>query len=200
MGKRKMTPAQKAAARRSPDAAAAGAARGGSAEIMASRRVGRNLDTARERLTRRIFTTVQVVLVIFPFALLGYVSMAGMSLQDAFGRDPGFTVSFLAAMAQPFVAWLIRIGYRHYSEGDGGYALGNLIGLLCAEALMQNVVGVAGCAVALWRLWRPAAGELTEWKERRGLGGVLFDISGAIVVLAIAAICAFASWRISLAG
>lgn len=65
--------------------------------------------------------------------------------------------------------------------------------------MLQNVVGLAGCTVLLWRLWRPAAGELTEWRERRGVGGVVVDISGALVVIVIGAVCAFASWRLGLA-
>ena len=161
--------------------------------------MARNLESARETLARRIVTTVEVVLVIFPFAVWGHVGLGGVSLEGAFAGDPGFVVSFLAAVAQPFVAWLIRIAYRHYTEGDGGYALGNLIGLTCAELMLQNVVGLAGCAVLLWRLWRPAAGELAEWRECRGVGGVAVDISGALVVIAIGAVCAFASWRLGLA-
>ena len=61
--------------------------------------------------------------------------------------------------------------------------MGNLIGLLCAEAFLQNVVGLAGFALILWRMWGKTHGELTEWRERRGVGGVLVDISGALAVL-----------------
>lgn len=191
-----MTPAERAAARRNPGD---GAVAGREAKAAALRPTARNLESARERLTRRVVTAVQVVLVIFPFAVWGYVGLGGVSLEKAFAGDPGFVVSFLAAVAQPFVAWLIRIAYRHYTEGDGGYALGNLIGLICAELMLQNVVGLAGCAVLLWRLWRPAAGELAEWRECRGVGGVVVDISGALVVIVIGAVCAFASWRLGLA-
>lgn len=198
MSKKKMTPAQKAAARRErtpEELEAREAAR--SERALAAKRNARNLDTPRERLTKRIVTTVQVVLVIFPFALLGYSSFSGTGLEEAMRADPGFVVSFIAAMAQPLAAWILRFAYRHYADGDGGYAVGNLIGLLCAEAFLQNVVGLAGFALILWRMWGKAHGELTEWRERRGVGGVLVDISGALAVLAIGLICAFASWRLS---
>ena len=200
MGKRKkhMTPAERAAARRTSGVAEEQSEAPGR-EVLRRDRVARNLESARETLARRIVTTVEVVLVIFPFAVWGHVGLGGVSLEGAFAGDPGFVVSFLAAVAQPFVAWLIRIAYRHYTEGDGGYAHGNLIGLTCAELMLQNVVGLAGCAVLLWRLWRPAAGELAEWRECRGVGGVAVDISGALVVIAIGAVCAFASWRLGLA-
>lgn len=106
MGKRKkhMTPAERAAARRNPGD---GAVAGREAKAAALRPTARNLESARERLTRRVVTAVQVVLVIFPFAVWGYVGLGGVSLEEAFAGDPGFVVSFLAAVAQPFVAWLI---------------------------------------------------------------------------------------------
>ena len=102
---------------------------------------------------------MQVVLVIFPFALLGYSSFSGTGLEEAMRADPGFVVSFIAAMAQPLAAWILRFAYRHYADGDGGYAVGNLIGLLCAEAFLQNVVGLAGFALILWRMWGKTQGD-----------------------------------------
>lgn len=200
MGKRKkrMTPAERAAVRRAPETAGV-EARSQAAGAVLGVHEARRMESSRERLTSRIVVTVQIVLVIFPFALWGYTGLSGMSLQEAFAHDPGFVVSFLAAVAQPLVAWIIRFAHRHYAEGDGGYALGNLIGLTCAELLLQNVVGIAGCAVVLWRMWRLASGELAEWRERRGLGGMAVDISGALAVLVIGAVCAFASWRLGLA-
>ncbi|MBM6682828.1 hypothetical protein [Collinsella intestinalis] len=109
MGKRKkhMTPAERAAARRTSGVAEEQSEAPGR-EVLRRDRVARNLESARERLTRRVVTAVQVVLVIFPFAVWGYVGLGGVSLEEAFAGDPGFVVSFLAAAAQPFVAWLIR--------------------------------------------------------------------------------------------
>ena len=184
MGKKKMTRAQAAAARRSSRTDVA-------ERELAVASSPRNLSSKREQLTHRIVMTVQVILVIFPFALVGYSSVAGMGLEEAMRSDPAFAVSFIAAMAQPLFA------YRHYAAGDGGYALGNVIGLICAEAFLQNLVGLAGMALILWRMWPVTGGELSEWRERRGAAGVLVDISGALAVLAIGLICAFASWRLS---
>ena len=190
MGKKKMTRAQAAAARRSPRTDVA-------ERELAVASSPRNLSSKREQLTHRIVMTVQVILVIFPFALVGYSSVAGMGLEEAMRSDPAFAVSFIAAMAQPLAAWILRFAYRHYAAGDGGYALGNVIGLICAEAFLQNLVGLAGMALIVWRMWPVTGGELSEWRERRGVTGVLVDISGALAVLAIGLICAFASWRLS---
>lgn len=81
MGKRKkhMTPVERAAARCNPGD---GAVAGREAKAAALRPTARNLESARETLTRRIVTTVEVVLVIFPFAVWGYVGLGGVSLDS----------------------------------------------------------------------------------------------------------------------
>lgn len=94
------------------------------------------------------------------------------------------------------MAYLLRFVYRHYAQGDTGYAVSNLIALLCAEMFLQNIVGIAGMAVLLWRTWRRGSEGLGVWRAHRGIGGMLVDISGALVVLALAGICFFASTRL----
>ena len=202
MSKKKMTPAQKAAARREVTPEQRELAQKREAERTEQRAAAareRRMGTKSEQLTRRIFTGVQVVLVLIPFALLGFNGiMGGGDIQTMMQGDPVFAVTFLMAMVQPFVAWIIHFSYKHHADGDDGYTLGNLIGLTCAELCLQNPLGIAGCLVLLWRVWRSADGALAEWKTRRGLGGMLVDISGALVVFVLAAICAFASWRVGI--
>lgn len=160
-------------------------------------------DSSRERLTRRFFVGVEILLVVAPFAGLAVAGSLNLdaegvsSLRDLMVRDPRFMVSFLAACVQPFAAYIVHIAYRHYRDGDGGYALGNLVGVLCAEMLMQSIPGVAGLALLLWRVWRPAAPEGAAWRRRRGVGGTIADVSGSVVVVLLAAVCAFASWRLN---
>lgn len=160
-------------------------------------------NSAKEKLTRRFFVGVEVLLVVVPFVSLGLagslnLDAASMSnLQELMAQNPRFLVSFLAACIQPFAAYLIHIAYRHYKNGDGGYALGNLVGILCAEMLMQSIPGVAGLVLLLWRIWKPAASESVVWRQKRGVAGVAKDLSGALVVIVLAAICAFASWRLN---
>lgn len=198
VSKKKMTPAQKAAARRPRSQEEIEARERALAEREAAKRA-RNLDTPRERQTRRMLTVIQVVLVAYPLVGMALASLSGTSIEELLATDPTFAVTLLSVFVQPLVAWLLRFVYRHYGEGDGGYAAGNLICLLCAELMLQNVLGIAGVVVLLWRIWGSIHGELIEWARRRGVGGVLFDISGALVVLAIALLVAFSSWRISMA-
>ncbi|MBE6469062.1 MAG: hypothetical protein E7001_03675 [Coriobacteriaceae bacterium] len=203
MAKRKRSDAAARGTKADPERAAAregtgtgeGAGRGGAAIAPA-------MDTPREHLTRRIFTTVQVMLVVIPFVHLGFAGVlnagaaAMESLRVMLEQNPAFLVSFIAELLQPFAAYLVRIAYRHYAQGDAGYAAGNLVVLLCAELLMQNMVGVVGMAVLLWRTWGRAADVLGPWARERSVGGVLADVSGALVTVVLAALLAFANARL----
>ena len=202
MSKKKMTPAQKAAARRevTPEEKALAAQR---AEERAAKRSAadqeRRMGTKSERLTKRMFTTVQVVLVLIPFALLGFNGLMGGDIQTVMQEDAIFAVSFLIAMVQPFVAWILRFVYKHHAAGEDGYALGNLVGLLCAEICLRNMVGIIGCLLLVWRVWRKAPnGVMAAWARERKIGGVLFDNSGALAVFLLSALCAFAAWRVGI--
>lgn len=157
--------------------------------------------SGREQLTKRIFTTVEVVLCLVLVGTVAVLSMSGNGLsadglQATFAENPAASIMLVAACLQPFAAYLLRFVYRHYAQGDTGYAVSNLIALLCAEMLLQNIVGIAGMAVLLWRTWRRCSEGLGVWRAHRGIGGVLVDISGALVVLALAGICFFASTRL----
>lgn len=165
-------------------------------------RLAPGMNSKREQLTRRIFLGVQVALVVIPiayFALSGVATgtlLTPSGLQQLMEANPVASVSLLAAFLQPFVAYFLHIVYRHYERGDFGYAAGNLAGLICAEMLMQNMMGIVGVAVLLWRVWPRCSGNIGSWVARRGVGGVAADVSGALVMLALAALVAFASWRI----
>lgn len=156
---------------------------------------------ARARLTDRIFITLEVVLAVVPLAVVAGMWMrqggSSVGFDEMLRRDPHLLVAFLGAMLQPFVAWLVRIAKKHYDEGDGGFAVANLIALLCCEIAVQNMVGIVGLALGLWRIWREASGELGTWAGARKVPGVLADLSGSLVVAVLAAICAFAMMRVA---
>lgn len=159
--------------------------------------------TRRERITMRMFAVITVLLVAVPLVMVAYLwTMGGGSLEglrDAMAQDPQTSISFLSAMCQAFVAWMLTYVRRHYEAGDGGYAAANLVGLICGEVLLMNAVGALGCAALLWRVWRNVSGELSPWLAERGLGGKLLDLSGSLVVIVMGAICAFATWRVGAA-
>lgn len=159
-------------------------------------------DSQREQMTRKMFVAVEVVLVMVPVLMIGmFMAAAGPvtsnSLSSHFSEDPKFMVSFIAACVQPFVAFFLRLAYDRYTKGDAGYVAGNLVTLLCAEMLLASMPGIVGIAVLLWRTWRNLVPHLGAWVCERRLGGVLFDVSGALVVLAFAIICAFANSRLA---
>ena len=81
--------------------------------------------------------------------------------------------------------------------GDAGYALGNLIALACAELLLQSMVGFIALVVLLWRTYHRCSSALIPWACHRRLGGVLVDVSGALVVLVLAAILFYAHMRLA---
>lgn len=156
----------------------------------------------REQLTRRTFTVVEVVLCLDVLAIIVSLSFAtgGLtsgSLRDLFNGSPSTAIDLVAGCAQPFVAYLLRIAYRHYRVGDAGYALGNLIALACAELLLQSMVGFIALVVLLWRTYHRCSSALIPWARHRRLGGVLVDVSGALVVLVLAAILFYAHMRLA---
>lgn len=155
----------------------------------------------REQLTKRMFATVQVVLCLVLAATFVSISLTsgGLSvegLQGLFARNPAATVSILAACAQPFVAYLLRFVYKRYVEGDAGYATANLIALLCAEMTLQSMVGTIAMALLLWRVWQRGARCMAAWRKHRGIGGMLVDLSGSIVVMTLGTVCLIASMRL----
>ena len=83
--------------------------------------------------------------------------------------------------------------YRKYCEGDAGFAAGNLIGLLCSEILLLNIPGVIGMGILLWRVWRNVAPHFESWLFERRFAGVVADIAGSLVILALAFLCATAA-------
>lgn len=155
----------------------------------------------REQLTKRMFATVQVVLCLVLAATFVSISLTSgghsvEGLQGLFARNPAATVSILAACAQPFVAYLLRFVYKRYVEGDAGYATANLIALLCAEMTLQSMVGTIAMALLLWRVWQRGARCMTAWRKHRGIGGMLVDLSGSIVVMTLGTVCLIASMRL----
>lgn len=154
--------------------------------------------SSRERLTKRIFTTVQVVLCLVLVATVVSISMASGGLTSdglagMFDKNPATAISLIAACLQVFIAYLVSFTYKHYARGDAGYTAANLIALLCAEMMLQSMVGIVAMAILLWRVWRRGSEAVGEWAHARGIGGILADISGPLVVIVFAAICLFAS-------
>ena len=166
-------------------------------------RRARGLD-AYEQRNAQIFTVVEVVLVLVPIAMIAYVWLVSggslSTLQAALQGDPMVTIAFISAVVQPVVAWQLRFVAKRYRAGDGGFTAANLIGFVCGELLLQNPVGIVGCGLLLWRVWRKLDGQLSEWAEERQATGMLLDVIGAVLIIVVGALCAFSTWRVMMAG
>ena len=157
-----------------------------------------HLNSASEDLTAKLFTLVEVILGVVPLVVIGLFlaskdATSVDKLTEVFSQDPSMVVSFISACLQPFVAYMLYMVYRKYCEGDAGFAAGNLIGLLCSEILLLNIPGVIGMGILLWRVWRNVAPHFESWLFERRAMGVLADIAGSLVILALAFICATAA-------
>ena len=144
-----------------------------------------HLNSASEDLTAKLFTLVEF--------LASKDATSVDKLTGVFSQDPSMVVTFISACLQPFVAYMLYMVYRKYCEGDAGFAAGNLIGLLCSEILLLNIPGVIGMGILLWRVWRNVAPHFESWLFERRAMGVLADIAGSLVILALAFMCATAT-------
>lgn len=74
----------------------------------------------------RIFTIIKVLLAVSPFMALGYLTAkgtAGANLQTILSQNPHYTVMFLVAMVNPFIAYLLGFLQQHLNKADYGYGI-----------------------------------------------------------------------------
>lgn len=162
-----------------------------------------HLNSASEDLTAKLFTLVEVILGVVPLVVIGLFlaskdATSVDKLTEVFSQEPSMVVTFISACLQPFVAYMLYMVYRKYCEGNAGFAAGNLIGLLCSEILLLNIPGVIGMGILLWRVWRNVAPHFESWLFERRVMGVLADIAGSLVILALAFMCATAACALAL--
>lgn len=213
MSKRKMTPAQKAAARRTPEQKRAlrdqqRAQRGEvdfdeydeydeDEEDDEDYAWDRDLATPEEQLTKRIFTLVEVVLLCFPFAVLGLTAEGGMSLDVTRFSDPSFLASMASNFIQmPIAGVVLLIQKLFYNRGEGGRAFGNLVVVLIAEVFLQNIVGIIAIAFLMWRVWGSIPGEMGEWRYHRTKMGMVADMLPGWAVLIVGLVYSFVIWQV----
>ncbi len=148
----------------------------------------------------RWFTTAKVLLAIAPFISLGYLQAAAgtTDLQSVLSQNPTLTVSFLASMTGPFIAYLLKFVQQHLHAGDAGYAVCNLTLMMVAEAMLSNTIYFILMIVLLYFVFEmtgvsPAAAIRQKWNDH-----FWRDISGSIVLLVFSAFCIFVSFRLGM--
>ena len=143
----------------------------------------------------RIFTIIKVLLAVSPFMALGYLTAkggAGGTLQTILSQNPQYTVMFLVAMVNPFIAYLLGFLQEHLNKGDYGYAVVNMTLMIIAEAMLQNFLYVAVLAFLLYKIIKTYQIAVKESVNDILHDHFFRDISGSIVVLIFAGICMFA--------
>ena len=143
----------------------------------------------------RIFTILKVLLAVSPFMALGYLTAkgtAGANLQTILSQNPHYTVMFLVAMVNPFIAYLLGFLQQHLNKADYGYAVVNMALMIVAEVMLQNFLYVAALAFLLYKTVKTYQIPVKDSVEKSLKNHFLRDISGSIVVLIFAGICMFA--------
>lgn len=152
-------------------------------------------NVAGDSSIERIFTIIKVLLAVSPFMALGYLTAkggAGGTLQTILSQNPQYTVMFLVAMVNPFIAYLLGFLQEHLNKADYGYAVVNMTLMIIAEAMLQNFLYVAVLAFLLYKIIKTYQISVKEAVKETIQGHLLRDISGSIVVLVFAGICMFA--------
>lgn len=148
----------------------------------------------------RWFTVAKVLLVLSPFlslAMLRQTSLGvGQNMQQILSDHPDFTVSFMASMTGPFIAYLLGFVQKHMLEGDGSYAVLNLTLMAASELLLSNLFYAVMLAVLLYFVCGMT--ELTPMRALREKKGkhLVSDLSGGWVLLIFCALCCFLAYRV----
>lgn len=198
-----MTPAQRAAARRTPEQRraleeqrgkrsaeheAALAEEEGDFDELEEEEISAAARRAlRDPLTPKILTFIEVVLVCFPFVVFGATTGSdGAAIDVSLFTNPASLVSTLSNLAQVLFAGMLLLTQRIYQRGECGRAIGNIIVMLVAEFLFQNVIGIAGMVFALWRVLSMERRSLGTWATNRGVAGMLPDLVPGLVTIVAA--------------
>ena len=147
----------------------------------------------------RIFTIIKVLLAVSPFMALGYLTAKGGAsgnIQTILSQNPHYTVMFLVAMVNPFIAYLLGFLQEHLNKNDYGYAVVNLALMIVAEAMLQNILYVAVLIFLLYKIIRTYRIPVKDSVESSLKNHFLRDISGSIVVLIFSGICMFAMMQL----
>ncbi|MGN0409074.1 MAG: hypothetical protein ACI4E3_01565 [Candidatus Fimousia sp.] len=160
------------------------------------------VNTKKSNALDRYYNIAKVLLALSPFAGLAYIAMsasqAGGDFAAAISQNPRFTVLFLVCMINPFIAYLLIFMHRKLKEGDISYAIINLVLLIIAEGMLQNLLYMILIGFLLFKTVRIYDSSIRESFALKKKEKLLSTISGSFVVLVLAGICLFAQIRIGL--
>ena len=156
----------------------------------------------KDQKLSRYFTILKIVLFCMPFMCIGYLGFgaAGTALdtEGILASNPTMAVSFLAAMLQPYAAWIAILAERRLADGRTNFAIMNLTLLLVAELVLMSSISSIGMALILWKSIRTYHCGVKEAFRGCGVRDFVREAGGNIPLLALAGLCLFASLRLGL--
>lgn len=158
------------------------------------------VDTKKNTKLDRYYNIAKVLLALSPFVALAYISMnaakMGVAMATAVGQDPNMTVMFLVAMINPFIAYLLIFAHKKMDQRDSAYAVVNLVFLIVAELMLENVIYILLLGFILYQTMNTGNITIKESFQIKLREHFLSTISGSLVVIVLAGICLFARIRI----
>lgn len=158
------------------------------------------VDVRTNNKLERYFNVAKVLLTLSPFIGLFYIMMNGNvesgNIMQVINQDPKLAILFLTCMINPFIAYLLVFMQGKLKEGDPSYAVVNLVVLVGAEVVLQNVVYVMLLGFLLYKISKSYSISVKESYVEKSSSHLFRTISGSIVVLVLACFCLFAQTRI----
>lgn len=148
----------------------------------------------------KVFTGVKILLAAYPFIVFFYLQFvarqSGTDLTHLMQQSPIVNVAFLTAMLQPFAAWLVVIAERRVKAGQDNAAMISVLLIFIAEAMMRNMIGLIAVGLLFFYIYRKLPVSFKQSFSEPDKSVVLRDATGALVLIAFAALCLFAATRL----
>ena len=150
----------------------------------------------------KYFDILKLILLVSPFIRIIYLSLKattiGLTISEAITNNPEFSIVFLVSMINPFIAYLLKVMHNKINNNDVEYAVVNLVLILLAELLLQNILFIALFVFILYKTLKVYKINIINSFKKKLTKGFLITISGSVFIIALASICSFAMMRINI--
>lgn len=146
------------------------------------------------------YTVAQGFFLATPVICYAYLTLqlsdSAYTLQTLMSENPSIAITFLIAMINPMIAYQIRIIKKHLNSSEYGYVYINLLLLIMAQLLLENLF-FAGILVFL--VFKTVRIHQVSLKDTLGnlpfLTGMKYGV-GSFAVIALSGLCLFANLQI----
>jgi len=150
----------------------------------------------------KYFDILKLILLVSPFISIMYLSLKattiGLTISEAITNNPEFSIVFLVSMINPFIAYLLKVMHNKINNNDVEYAVVNLVLILLAELLLQNILFIALFVFILYKTLKIYKINIINSFKKKLTKGFLITISGSVFIIVLASICSFAMMRINI--